>query len=272
MPLLGLDSNTVIDNQSAVAFPVTTWTQIFTKYGEAQRVSNSSLGAMITSLIGDHFFNQNKHPVEDGKDKYKRTNWSNEQATNFMLELSNRLTGEDRNSILVNYREALSKAVVSGYSPETVELIHQPLKDLRAKHKEQVREVEFLEKVNAIAIEMLATIGCSALEYDGLAVHCALLCMHYKAQGMNYNFNSLIEGTTTTIKQVCQQHHQDVVLWSVGLRGAEGELGGHIANLMKGGTYIKGRYQEVLFYHDLGLDPNLDDFIAINLLIKTLGY
>ena len=272
MPLLGLDANTVIDNQSAVAFPVTIWNQIFTKYGEAQRVSNSSLGAMITSLIGDHFFNQNKHPVEDGKEKYKRTNWSNEQATRFMLELSNRLTGEDRNSILANYREGLSKAVVSGYSSDTVELIHKPLKDLRAKHKEDGREVEFLERVNAIAIEMLATIGCSALEYDGLAVHCALLCMHYKTQGKNYNFNSTIVEGGTTIKQVCQRFHQDVVLWSVGLKGAEGELSEHITNLMNGGAYIKGTYREILFFHDLGLDPNLDDFIAINLLIKALGY
>ena len=28
----------------------------------------------------------------------------------------------------------------------------------------------------------------------------------------------------------------------------------------------------VAVYHDLGLDPNLDDFIAINLLIKALAY
>ena len=273
MESLGLSVDTTINDKDAVRIPVATWRQIFDKYGEAQSVSNSSLGAMITSLFGDHFFNQNKHPLEDGKAQYKRTNWSNEQATNFMLLLSNRLTGEDRENILANYRTALTKAVsTSGFSKDTVELIHQPLANLRAKHASVGMEIAFLEKVNAIAIEMLATIGCSALEYDGLAVHCALLCMHYKAQGMNYNFNSLIEGTTTTIKQVCQQHHQDVVLWSVGLRGAEGELGGHIANLMKGGTYIKGRYQEVLFYHDLGLDPNLDDFIAINLLIKTLGY
>ena len=283
MLLLGLDGNTVIDNQSAVAFPVNIWSQIFTKYRAAQLVSNSSLGAMITSLIGDHFFNQNKHPAEDKNEKYKRTNWSNEQATLFMLELSNRLTREDRNSILANYKEELSRAVSgSGYSPETVELIHQPLKDLRAKHEEEGREVDFLERVNQLAIEMLATIGCSALEYDGLAVHCALLCMHYKSQGMDYNFNSPIRvgrggGGGPTIKQVCQRFHQDVVLWSVdlrrvGLRRAEGELSAHIANLLNGGGYIKAEYREILFYHDLGLDPNLDDFIAINLLIKALGY
>ena len=266
---LGLDE-TVISNTDAVAFPITTWQRIFTRYSEASRhVSNSALGAMITSLFGDHFFNQNKLPVEDDKEKYKRSNWSTEQATQFMLKLSKRLT--DQENILENYRMELEE--LNGYSTESVELIYKPLANLRKVYGSpatEATELSFLEEVTRIAMDMLATAGCSALEYDGLAVHCALLCMYYKDQGMDYKFNSLIAGTTTTIKQVCQHFHQSVVLWSVGLEPAIGELGVHINKLLDGGVYINKTYTEVLFYHDLGLDSNLDDYIAINLLLKIV--
>ena len=266
---LGLSDETVCSATDAVAFPITTWQRIFTQYRKAsQDVSNSSLGAMITSLFGDHFFNQNPRPVEDGKEKYGRSNWSTEQATKFMLELSKQL--RDQENILKTYRTELEELKKSGYSKQTVELIYKPLANLRKAYA--ATELDFLEEVTRIAMHMLATIDCSALEYDGLAVHCALLCMYYKDQGKDYNFNSVIEGTTTTIKQVCQQFHQDVVLWSVDLKNEydNRELFGHITKLMDGGVYINKTYKEVLFYHDLGLDSNLDDYIAINLLLKSV--
>ena len=269
---LGLDFDTVIQNQDAVPIPISVWRKIFKKYGAVYLVANSSLGAMITSLRVDQFFNQNKYPKEDEKKKYKGTNWSNERATLFMSELSDRLMlkNQDKEDILKNYKQELESLVnKSGYSQKTVELIHQPLKNLREKHKEE--EVKFLEIVNEQAIEMLEKIDCTALEYDGLVVHCALLCMYYKSEGMEYNFNN--------IKNECQRFHQDIVLWSVDIPEdppADEEhkqlLSNHIDKLLSGGDYIKKTYKEILFYHDLGLDPNVDDFIAINLLIKALNY
>ena len=84
--------------------------------------------------------------------------------------------------------------------------------------------------------------------------------------GHDVNFDSQVPDIPgKTIRELCRENHINVIRWSLGL-AASNE---HIEKLISAGTCIKENYH-VNFIHDMGLDPNCDDFIAINILLKAM--
>lgn len=272
---LGLTSGSMSNDTQCVLIPMNIWQEIFSKYGDANKILQTGLGSMLTSLFGDHFFNGHKKidsngniAVIDSTIQYGRTNWTFEEATNFMIELGRIIiiNDVDRNNII--------QLVINRYdennhfSKESVEMMYKPLAFLRSKHKDENNEIEFLTFIRNKAIELLISKNCGALEYDGVVSHTALVVTYYKILGFEVNFDSNVpDMQNITIRQLCRNNHINVIRWSLGIVTKDI----HIDKLITAGSYIKSNYH-VNFIHDMGLDPNCDDFIAINIFIKAMEY
>ena len=270
MQAMGI-TNTVTAND-AVSIPISDWREMFRNYDHpVDNFAKSGLGAMFTSLFGDHFFNQNMLPAATAHPEYGRTTWGFQQATDFMKVICQTIVarGLDLENILGQH---LVVAEQFSKSKDTVESFYNPLKVLRQKHLESGSEIVFLEAVNEMLLAELEQLDCSAKEYDAVTVHAALICFYWESRnpGTQVDYGDVFDGTidNTTVLGLAQRNHIEVLKWSLGM-DYDPIVNPHIEMLKEGARYIKEN-RKIKFFHDLGLDAFSDDYLAINLMVKAM--